>query len=276
MHFKRQQFTKYLTGEGLEIGALNHPLTLPPTAKARYADVLSHDQIRALYPGARLPDIVAVGERYPGVEDDSCNFIVANHVLEHVTDPITTLIEWHRMLCNGGILFMAIPDKRYMFDRDRARTSLEHLIADHESVYPPKYLNFPHLLEWATHVEGLQPDSPEWQNWIDTQFNDGYSVHNHVWILADILALLRHLRKAHATRFILLDGCDTVPNDIEFVLVLKAKKTSQPSGPREVLSDAIREVQFQLKNTATAWVRADSIPGLYPLARWCKRKVNLA
>ena len=61
--------------------------------------------------------------------DGSQDFIIANHLLEHVADPIGALEEWYRLLRPDGILFLALPDKRVTFDKDRPRTTLDHVRA---------------------------------------------------------------------------------------------------------------------------------------------------
>ena len=55
-------------------------------------------------------DIEAPGDRIP-VADGSYEFIINSHVLEHFVDPIKTLLEWHRIVKQGGIIFMIIPHK---------------------------------------------------------------------------------------------------------------------------------------------------------------------
>ena len=58
-----------------------------------YSDVLSREQVAAMYPGARLPDILSDSESFPAIESASLDFIVANHVPEHVTSPIDALAD---------------------------------------------------------------------------------------------------------------------------------------------------------------------------------------
>jgi predicted SAM-dependent methyltransferase len=42
--------------------------------------------------------------------------IIASHVLEHIPDPISFLISAHALLKPGGMILLALPDKRYCFD----------------------------------------------------------------------------------------------------------------------------------------------------------------
>ncbi len=217
---KRASFARLLCGEGLEIGALADPLPIPHATHVLYSDWLPPEAIERMYPGSRLPDLISDSESFPAVADQSFDFIVANHVLEHLTDPIRALIEWRRILKPHGLLMIALPDKRFTFDATRQRTPFHHLLADHASIDPPSVRNRGHLDEWAEHVERLRPGSPEHAQWIDRQLRDGYAVHNHVWIPRDILELIAWLSRNGAPlrveRF-----ANTSPLTNEFLLLLR-------------------------------------------------------
>ena len=75
-------------------------------------------------------DIAAQGDELP-LFDESQDFVVTSHVLEHFPDPITTLEEWHRVTRKGGYLFMIIPHADRTSDEDRPRTTLAELIDRH-------------------------------------------------------------------------------------------------------------------------------------------------
>lgn len=222
VHGERLKYQSLIRGRGMEIGALNCPYPVPDGVEVLYSDVLTPEQIDASYPGSKHPDIVSNGESFPTIADGSLDFVIANHVLEHVNDPIGTIAEWHRILKAGGILLMAIPDKRFTFDSGRERTTLAHMISDHESDLRPEDLNIPHLQDWATHVEHLEEGSDEWRQWVGSQIREGYSVHNHVWVMEDILELLDYLRKQHGAAFRIARSNDTRPGDMEFILALAA------------------------------------------------------
>src|SRR5689334_5403232 len=128
---RRRRYSRFLTGRGLEIGALGNPMPLPHASEVLYSDVLLPEQVDAMYPGSRHPDIISDSERFDGVASETFDFVVANHVLEHVTDPIGAVAEWHRILKPEGLLLISLPDKRYTFDFRRPRTPLAHLEADH-------------------------------------------------------------------------------------------------------------------------------------------------
>lgn len=226
----RRRFARHLRGRGLEIGALHNPLDVPHASHILYSDLLTDEQLAQLYPGARRPDILSDSESFPALASDSLDFVVANHVLEHVTDPIRALREWHRILRDGGLLYLAVPDKRFTFDCRRRRTTLEHLERDHRSSEPPRDRNRVHLLEWAEHVEGLAPGTGAFERWVGEQLARGFSVHNHVWVAQDILRLLRRLDEMRAS-FALAGWKNASPLRNEFLLLLRARKTRRLQHP---------------------------------------------
>jgi len=251
----RARFAAHLRGRGLEIGALNLPFPFLPGAEVLYSDALSREQVAAMYPGARLPDIQSDSETFPTLPDGALDFIVANHVLEHVTSPIHALREWHRLLRDGGTLMLTLPDKRFTFDAPRKRTSLQHLIDDSRATSDPRERNYAHLVEWATHVEKLSPGSDEWRRWIDDHYARGYAVHNHVWIARDILRLLIWSGGWQVAAF---RNTSVLTN--EFILILRAvkangqQKTLHLALMRAWLVEPIQITKAFLKRTAKRWI----------------------
>ena len=118
---RREFAERFLAGEGLEIGALHLPLRTPSGAHVRYVDRMSVEDLRAEY--AELAewdltpvDVIDNGELLSTIPAASQDFIVANHFLEHCEDPIRTIETHLGKLRPGGVLFYAVPDKRYTFD----------------------------------------------------------------------------------------------------------------------------------------------------------------
>lgn len=218
---RRRKYARLITGRGLEIGALGNAMPLPFAREVLYSDLLTPEQVSAMYPGSLAPDIISDSERYPDVESETFDFVVANHVLEHLTDPLRALTEWHRILKRGGLLMLAVPDYRYTFDFRRERTTLHHLEEDHASLLPPAQLNECHLLEWAEHVEQLTPGTEAFATWVHEQRSRGYAVHNHVWVLQDILEIMAHLDETAGVRFTLLRCHNTSLLGNEFNLLFR-------------------------------------------------------
>ena len=190
---RRRLARRYLRGEGLEVGALHRPLAVRHGARVRYVDRHSVDQLRAHYPELREHELVPVdviddGETLATVPDASVDFVVANHFLEHTQDPIGTLGHHLRVLRRGGILFLAVPDKRRTFDADRPVTPLEHLVRDHAE--GPAWSRRAHFEEWAALVERVAPAAVA-ERARELESYD-YSIHFHVWTPTAFTALLAH------------------------------------------------------------------------------------
>ncbi|TXN41306.1 methyltransferase domain-containing protein, partial [Methylobacterium sp. WL7] len=131
---------------GIEIGALNRPIVTRADGEVLYADHLSTEGLRHKYANDTSVnydsfndlvevDIVTCGQALSKVLKDGEKFqyVVASHVLEHIGDPIGWLIECTEILNDNGIIFLALPDRRFTFDRFRADTTTGELIANYHS-----------------------------------------------------------------------------------------------------------------------------------------------
>ena len=130
---------RYLTGRGIEIGALDAPTPVPPGAIVRYVDFRAVAELHRQYPQLDASSFVAVdvvddGERLSRFADASIDFLIANHMLEHCENPLGTMRNHLRKVKPGGMLFYAMPDMRMGFDRERSLTPFEHVVADRKSV----------------------------------------------------------------------------------------------------------------------------------------------
>lgn len=65
------------------------------------------------------------------IANDSYDFLLSSHVLEHSANAIKALSEWLRIVKAGGVLVLLLPHKDGTFDHRRPVTTLEHLVADH-------------------------------------------------------------------------------------------------------------------------------------------------
>jgi SAM-dependent methyltransferase len=91
--------SKYFVGAGMDIGGFPDPLTL-------YTE---------LFP---LITLVKVwdwddgdAQLLSGIEDNSLDFIVSSHCLEHLVDPYEGLRNWIRVTKPGGHIVITIPDE---------------------------------------------------------------------------------------------------------------------------------------------------------------------
>ncbi len=175
--------TPYLSGSGIEIGALDAPTPLPHAARARYVDFRTVDGLAAQYPDLDAARFVAVdliddGERLDRIADASLDFLIANHMLEHCENPLGTLRNHLRKVKRGGWLYYAVPDMRTCFDSVRPLTQFEHLVADDADGGAGS--SYGHFLEWARLVNKIADDAAAAEN-ARRNIEQRYSIHFHVW-----------------------------------------------------------------------------------------------
>ena len=250
---RSQLAAAFLSGEGLEIGPLHQPLALPPQARARYVDRMQVEDLRREY--AELAewdltpvDVVDDGEQLLTIAAGSQDFIVANHFLEHCENPIRTIETHLGKLKPGGVLFYAVPDKRFTFDFRRPVTPLEHMVADYEE--GPARSRAEHYEQWARLVI-VEEGETEAQSVARARELEAaaYSIHMHVWTQAEFLELILGCRQRFGEEF---DLEASARNGIEFMVVLRKRGPYPPPAaqPREPLTAA--RVWAKLKREADA------------------------
>jgi SAM-dependent methyltransferase len=223
---RRVVASNYLRGEGIEIGALNLPLEVPPAAKVRYVDRLPVAALRDHYPELNSvelvnPDILADGELLDGIADSSQDFVIANHFIEHCQNPFLALNNMFRVLKVGGVIYMAVPDKRYTFDVDRPVTPVEHVVRDYEE--GPAWSKRQHFEEWARFVNKAGDESQVSAR-ADELMGIDYSIHFHVWTQWEMFDLLAAAKKSLGLSF---DVELFLKNEHECVFVLR-KEALEP------------------------------------------------
>jgi SAM-dependent methyltransferase len=70
------------------------------------------------------------------VADDTYDFILSSHCIEHLANPLKGLLEWKRVLKPNGFFLLVVPHKDGAFDHLRPVTTLEHLIHDYQQGTP--------------------------------------------------------------------------------------------------------------------------------------------
>jgi SAM-dependent methyltransferase len=234
---------RYLQGEGLEIGPLHLPLKMPPHARPRYVDRMPVEKLREEYPelaGWKLTpvDVIDDGERLATIDEGSQDFIVANHFLEHCENPIGTIETHLGKLKPGGVLFYAVPDKRYTFDFRRPVVTLEHMVVDY--VEGPEGSRGEHYEEWSRLVL-VEEAEPEEQTLARARQLEGagYSIHMHAWTQAEFLQMALECRRRFGGEF---DLEAAARQGIEFVVVLRKQGPLPPpkGGPAAVDGSARR------------------------------------
>ena len=194
----------YLKGSGIEVGALHSPLQVPDGVEVKYVDRMTVSELRQQYPElAELPlveiDIIDDGEKLTRIPDESQDFVIANHFIEHCQNPILSIEMMLRVLKPEGVLYLGVPDKRFTFDAKRPVTDIAHLLKDYDE--GPAWSREQHFFEYSQIVEfgysrGIEnPDDEEVEKFSQHLQEIDYSIHYHVWTQAEIMELFTTLTK---------------------------------------------------------------------------------
>ena len=185
---------RWVRGDGIEIGPLTRPLALPRRARVRYVDradraTLLREEVVPDPSAMPAIDVISDAQHLAEFADASLDFVIAAHVLEHLQDPVGALERLVAVLRPGGIALITLPDARHSFDAPRERTTVEHLLRDHEE--GPHVSRERHYEEWATLIEG-RTGADVAARVAEYASTDAHH-HFHVWELTDFLALMRAL-----------------------------------------------------------------------------------
>lgn len=198
----------FLSGVGIELGALHNPLPVPGGAAVKYVDRMDKPGLYEQYPELRQHNLVDVdfvdnGETLLKFTENSQDFIIANHFLEHCEDPIRTLKAFFRVLRTGGVVYCTVPSKSKTFDRDRPTTPLHHLVEDHER--GAAHSRKSHYEEWVSlvepHFERIYARGPIFDARVNDLMSQRYSIHYHCWEAEDFKSLLYYLKDNCAFSF---------------------------------------------------------------------------
>ena len=267
---KRRLAARWLRGSGIEIGALNAPLQVPPGTVVRYVDRAPLDVLRRQY--RELADEVLVpvsligdAQDLSALDDETVDFVIANHLLEHLENPIRELQEMLRVIRTGGVLYMALPDPRATFDVDRELTSVEHVVEEfrHGTVQTREA----HFAEWVARAE---PHVPWMQQ---AGVADGaarvrelmemdYSIHFHVWRPDTFLAFIAAAIREADLEMELVDFQPRQPDDDEYIFVfVKGTRTAGaavPGLPEELELEQLRAENAELRAQLASLINSRS------------------
>ena len=174
----------YCRGRGVEIGPGSAPYSRQP-------QTILIDK----FPSIGV-DIVGDIASIP-LKDNSVDFIVSAHCLEHCPDALKVLEECKRVIRSGGIIFLILPHGERTFDRGRRLTTLEHHLEDQSKRVDE---------EDSTHWEEFANYSiPQYNHrWTDQARNKDGSwnfewiaahghLHYHIWTQNEMIDILKHI-----------------------------------------------------------------------------------
>lgn len=148
---------KLLSGRGLEIGALNCPAIVPVGCIVQYCDAHSKEDSARLFPEIESRSLVNVAylvnldeEKLSSKVKPPYDFVIMNHVIEHVANPIAVLQELCAVVRPGGLVIVSAPDKEFTFDKPRLLTPFKHLLDEyHDSI---SYVDDDHYLDFIRYT----------------------------------------------------------------------------------------------------------------------------
>ncbi len=227
---------RHLRGHGMEIGAQYVPTQLGNNVSAEYVDVLSNDELVARYklPVAGLVPLAHVidGHDLGVYPDNSLDFLIANHVLEHFDDPLKGVIEWFRAIKPGGHLFITLPNYRgNAFDYERSPERASHFLFDYTYPAGRAVGNRLHYEDMAKSLLHLPQDHPDVQSMVDRWVAAGDRHHYHVWDETALHELLKVAAKQIDCNLMLVDGF-FLRNGFELLAVVEKGGTGGALGWR--------------------------------------------
>lgn len=185
---------KYLSGTGIEIGALSRPVPVHH-GEVSYYDRCTETELAILYPRTtgriKALDGITALESLHTFDDVSQDFVIACRVLEYSDNVLAAFHAMQRVLKRGGHAFLSVSDKRRTADCHRPVTPLGHLAADF--VHGPFGSWTGHLEEWATFIEhGAGNDAAER---LSLAVQHAQRIRHHVWTPQAWMELLLEVQR---------------------------------------------------------------------------------
>jgi SAM-dependent methyltransferase len=134
---------------------------------------------------------VAEGADLAEVQDESYDFILSSHMLEHSANPLRALQAWKRVLRPAGSIVLLLPNRRWTFDHNRPVTSLAHLVNDFVAKTGEEDLT--HLAEVLNlHDLRRDPDAGDYERFKRRSESnpENRGMHHHVFDEALVRAIL--------------------------------------------------------------------------------------
>jgi len=127
------------------------------------------------------------------VKNNSYDFLLSCHSLEHVANPLKALKRWNEVLKVHAKIVLVLPDKDYTFDVRRPYTSFDHLLKDYENqITENDSTHFDEVIKLHESARDPNPQTP--QEFV-ARVKNNYairSVHHHVFSLDVLEKMLVH------------------------------------------------------------------------------------
>lgn len=230
---QRERFSMaFLRGRGLEVGPGSNPFPLYGDSQLDYADVVddSHYETSAPIKYSNFEiDSENLLEINPGIQN-SYDFVVASHVLEHVNSLGRALMNLSNLACVGGKVYIILPNKEMDWDKFWMQ---EYGIFHHvvEYYFPKAFL----AMHRSRFLKALTKIRSEYEDvlTVGTQFSfeseslagKDYIFHKHTYSLCGWMFLLNALIKIFNIPLCMVDVAScSVRNDVHFMFAHQDKQ----------------------------------------------------
>ncbi len=139
--------------------------------------------------------IIADGIDLSKIKDNSYDFMLSSHVIEHIANPIKAIEEWKRVIKENGHLFIIVPFRDKTYDRKRPLTTIEHLIEDY--INQTEESDTTHIEE-VIHLHDLTVDSTvnSYEEHVERTLNNIKTriVHHHTFDMNLVIQMLEYCK----------------------------------------------------------------------------------
>jgi predicted SAM-dependent methyltransferase len=238
----------------LDIGPLDKPFVRNPDARGLSIDTVdrwSPEDLKRLFP--EIADAIVPAPAYVAdvsvnglsfAPDATYDFVICSHVVEHVANPFQLVHECHRVLREGEIFYISVPDGRYSDDAGRRLTDFDYLadlfrrgVTDIPDERVIDYLRSPRVYKgW---VKEVFENNAVTQKILENE--KLRSFHVHVW---DSLSFADHFVRFSAMAGLnwrLFDLFLWENNLYEGVLILRKQAGAEPEEFRQAVANVCKE-----------------------------------
>ena len=241
MNYRVTLANNYLIGKGVEFGALHNPLKVDcQKALVLYADKYSKSDLIQNFPELKkIRESIVETDIFldlnkgnlQALSEHNFDFYIANHVIEHLVNPLKFLDRLERVMKPGSYLYLAIPDKEYTFDRHRELTTWEHLYREY--LQNISKLSKEHLEDFIINItkdhindsvrkKAMYDDYAIWfKRWSIRQKHHQRSIHVHVWNQESFDRFITRAIEKLELNLNIVDRVDSSVNKHETIYILQ-------------------------------------------------------
>lgn len=250
---KNELAMNYLKGNGVELGALHNPMvTNKELSNVVYADKLPREEAIIAFPELEsVENDIVETDLIVDLDQDSLtflaerefDFVIANHVIEHLVNPIIFLEKLNANMKAGALLFLTVPNKDYTHDVNRKLTRYSHLRI--ERFLKTKRLSNSHVRDYLKNklpVENVHPQTVKYfeKHGLPLSYYNGNkiplnplkrrklfgyqrsrSIHVHVWNRETFDFFLRRSIDLYSLKFSIVEYLPAESSPGEMIYLLK-------------------------------------------------------